>query len=164
MVACFYNISILHDKDDVRIADGRKAVCDDEAGASFGQTVHRLLNQQLCPGVDAGGRLVQNQNLWIGEDGPCDGQQLLLTLADVACLFVEDRVIAVRQGADKVVHLRRLCSRYHLFISGIQSAEADVFPDGIVVQPGVLQHHAKAVAQGAAAELLDIVPIEQDRC
>ena len=47
VVACFYNISILHDKDDVRIADGRKAVCDDEAGASFGQTVHRLLNQQL---------------------------------------------------------------------------------------------------------------------
>ena len=46
---------------------------DDEAGASLGQLVHRLLDQDLGAGVDAGGRLVQNHDLRVGDDGARDG-------------------------------------------------------------------------------------------
>ena len=41
----------------------------------------------------------------------------------------------------------------HFFVGSIQTAIADVLHDGALEQPGVLQHHAEALAQSAAVKV-----------
>ena len=39
-----YYVAIVHDKNDIGIADSRQAMCDDETGATMLGSVQRLLN------------------------------------------------------------------------------------------------------------------------
>ncbi len=100
--------------------------------------------------------------LRVGQDGAGDGQQLHLPLRDVGGLLVEHHVVAIRQGADEVVHVGGLGGCDDLFVGGVRAAVADVLHDGAVEQPGILQHHAEHAAQVVARELLDVVPVHQD--
>ena len=47
-------------------------------------------------------------------------------------------------------------------IGGIQAAIADVFHNGALEQPGILQYHAKAFAQGAAVKVLYVVAVQRN--
>ena len=49
-----------------------------------------------------------------------------------------------------------------LFVGGIQTAIADILHDGALEQPGVLQHHAEALAQGTAVKVADVVAVQGD--
>ena len=53
------------------------------------QRGHGLLDQHLGAGVDRAGGLVEDEDGRVGQEGPGDGQQLLLAGADVAALVVE---------------------------------------------------------------------------
>ena len=61
-----------------------------------------------------------------------------------------------------MVGVGSLCGSNHLFIGGVQPAVADVLHDGALKQPCVLQHHAKAFAQGAAVKVPHIVAVQGD--
>jgi len=71
--ALLHNVATLHAEDEIRIADGGEPVRNDEASAPFHQGVHRLLNEQLCTGIDGAGGLVKDQHFRVGEDGARDG-------------------------------------------------------------------------------------------
>jgi hypothetical protein len=57
--------------------------------------------------VHVAGGLVEDENAGVGDEGAGDGQELPLAGRDVRCLLVEDRVVAVREGADEPVDVRR---------------------------------------------------------
>src|SRR5690606_7333645 len=57
MRAALDDAALLHHQDQVGASDGREAVGDDEAGALAPQGDHRLLQEQLGPGVDRAGGL-----------------------------------------------------------------------------------------------------------
>ena len=80
MCSSLYDMAFVHDDDLVGIEDGGKTVGYNQAGASFHEPGHSVLDILLGTGVDAGCRLVQNQDVRIGEKGPADGQELLLAL------------------------------------------------------------------------------------
>ena len=85
MGAALNDSSLLHDHDAVGVAHGGKPVGDDKGGAAFHQGVHTLLD--LCAGVYAGSRLIQNQHRQIGHSRPGDGNQLPLALAQVGAVL-----------------------------------------------------------------------------
>ena len=58
--ALLYDVAVLHDKDHIRIAYGRQAVCDDKAGTSLHQMIHRFLDRHLCARINRRRRLVKN--------------------------------------------------------------------------------------------------------
>ena len=60
MTALLHNVSVVHNKNQIRIADGGKAVGDDKACAAFHQTDHGLLDQHLDAGIDRTGCFVEN--------------------------------------------------------------------------------------------------------
>ena len=80
MRAGFDDVPMIHDDDLIRVPDGRKSVRDDQAGAVTHELDHGVLDMLLGPGVNGGGCLVEDQNLWIAEEGAPDGQQLALAL------------------------------------------------------------------------------------
>ena len=69
---------MLHDEDLVGAADRREPVGDDDRRAAAQQPVERLLDQDLRRPVDVRGRLVEDQDARIGEQGARDRDQLAL--------------------------------------------------------------------------------------
>ena len=63
---------------------------------------------QLGARIDAARRLVQDQDARIGEDGARDGEQLALSLAQVAGPLRKGRIVPVRQAADELVGVGQL--------------------------------------------------------
>ena len=162
MASLLDDIAVLHHEDAVRIPNRGEAVRYDKAGPAPHQVIHRLLDPHLGPGVDRTGRLVEDQDFGIGQDGSRNGQQLLLSLGDIARFLVEFHVVAVRQRLDEVVHMRGLGSGDDLLVGRVEAAVPDVLPDGAVEQPGILQHHAEHLPELAAVEIADIVSVHQD--
>ena len=63
----FNNPAPFHDQNLVRMADGGETVGDHEAGATLQQVGERLLDQPLGRVVDAGRRLVEDEDRGIRE-------------------------------------------------------------------------------------------------
>ena len=80
MSALLYDVAVLHDEDHIRIAYGRQAVCDDKAGTSLHQMIHRFLDRHLCARINRRRRLVKNQDLVVCKNCSGDGEKLLLPL------------------------------------------------------------------------------------
>ena len=60
MIPMFDDIAIYHNEDDVSILNSRQAVGDDKASTPHHKLAESLLNQDFCPGIDGGSRLVQD--------------------------------------------------------------------------------------------------------
>ena len=50
----------------------------------------------------------------------------------------------------------------NLVVCSIQASIADIIPDGAVIEPGILEHHAEQPAQVIAAEIADVIAINQN--
>ncbi|MNI36171.1 hypothetical protein D3C73_902140 [compost metagenome] len=71
---------MIHHQDQISILNGRETVGNDKACSAFHQLIHRLLNLNLCPRIDAARRFIKNEDGRVSQDCPGNGQQLLLTL------------------------------------------------------------------------------------
>ena len=78
--ALFHNVPIPHHKNHIRFPDRGQPMGDNEGGTSFHHGVERLLDPDLCPGIDGGGRLIQKQHGRKAQHHSGDTQQLLLSL------------------------------------------------------------------------------------
>ena len=60
MITLFDDITIYHDEDDVSILNGGQAMGNDKASPSHHELAESLLNQNFCPSIDGGSRLIQD--------------------------------------------------------------------------------------------------------
>ena len=144
--------AVLHDENEIRIADRGQPMGDDEARSALHQLVHRLLDVDFRPRIDAARRFIQNENRRVRQNGAGDRQQLLLTLRNVRCFLVEHRVIAfgsvrMKWSAYAAVQPRTISSS----VAPLSSI-GDIVADRAVKQPRILQHHAEQAAQVAALD------------
>ncbi len=73
MISLFNDITLTHYQDQVSVADGRKAMSDDEAGTTLHQVVHGILDEDLGASIYRAGSLIEDQHGRITNDGPGDG-------------------------------------------------------------------------------------------
>ena len=111
---------------------------NDKAGTSLHKIVHCLLDEKFRSGVDRTGCFVENQNFRIRQNSPCNGQQLLLSLRYVAGFFVENHLITVWQGLDKVVYVSRFGRFNDLLVGCVKMSIADIFHNRPIEQPRIL--------------------------
>ena len=162
MGSLLHDISLIHNKDEVRITDGRQTVGNDEAGPSFHQAIHCFLNHNLSSGIHGAGGFIQNKDLRIRQNRPRYGKQLLLPLGYITGLLVEHHLVSVGKGGDEVVHMGGLCCLDYLLIGCVQLAVTDIIHDGSVKQPGILENHSKHPAQITAVKILNIMAVDQN--
>ena len=80
MGALLDDMAVLHDEDDVRVPNRGETVCNDEACPPLHELVKRILHEQLCTGIDAGGRFIEDQHRRVAEHDTGDTEKLLLAL------------------------------------------------------------------------------------
>lgn len=105
VIALLDDLAVPHHKNDVRVADRRQPVRDNETGLARHQFVEGRLNLELRAGVDIGRRFVENQHRRVDQHDSGDAEQLLLPLAEVA--VVNDRIQPLRHLMNKGIAMRR---------------------------------------------------------
>lgn len=81
----------------VGILNGGKAVGDHQDGFPFGQALKCHLNFVFVLGISEGGRLVQQNDGGILEDGPCKSDALLFSTGEIDALGPQHGVHALWQ-------------------------------------------------------------------
>ena len=137
-------------------------MCDGEGGPALHQPCNRLLDSHLCLHVHRGGRLVQNQDPGVVEDGASQGNPLLLSHRQLTPPLSHLGVVAIGFGHDEIVGVRR-CARLNDLIEGRpRLAVADVLRNGAAEQDGILQHDADLVSQVQKPNPADVHSVDLD--
>ena len=103
VVALLHDVAVLHDEDDVGLADGGQAVGHDEARAALHHPGKGRLDAHFRAGIDGGSCLVQDQHRGQTEHHAGDAEQLLLALTDVAAVLSNNGIVTLGQAADEAV-------------------------------------------------------------
>ena len=69
MVPLFDNIAVFHYQYKICISDGGESVGDYEAGSAFHEVIHGFLDLDFGSGVYGAGSFIEDQDLWISQDG-----------------------------------------------------------------------------------------------
>ncbi|MCY1249864.1 hypothetical protein D9M72_634380 [compost metagenome] len=120
---------------------------DEDRGAPLAQEPQRSLDLAFGKAVDVGRRLVQDQDLRVGQQRSCKAQELPLANREIASALTQLRVVAFRQTGDEGVGSHRPRRRHHVFQRGAGQTVADVVQDAAGEEKGLLQHHPYLVSQ-----------------
>lgn len=95
--------AVVYHKDLISVLHRRKAMRNGNDRFASRQLGERLLDQVLVFRVDAGGRLVKNDDGSVFQNGAGNGNALLLAAGQRAAALADDGVVAVGQCHDKVM-------------------------------------------------------------
>ena len=100
------DLSPLEHENLVGMDDRREPVGDHEYRPPAQQSVHRLLHQPLRLGIERRSGLVEDEDRWIPEQGPCNRQSLPLSAGQSRSPLAENRGVAVGELGDEGVRVR----------------------------------------------------------
>jgi phosphatidylserine decarboxylase len=103
-------------------------------------------DELLAFGVQVAGGFVQNQDLRRFEDGPGDGQALLLPSRKFHAAFANERVVLLRQPHNEFVRVGTVGGIFDLSVAGVMSSVSDVVPHRAVEEKNILLHDGQEVA------------------
>ena len=98
--------SVVHDRDLVDGAERRQTVGDEDCGPAGDETVDGGLDQQLGFGIEAAGRLVEDDETRVGEEDPSEREELRLAGRQAAAVGAELGVEALAAGPTATVRAR----------------------------------------------------------
>ena len=78
MASLLDDAAVFHGDDDVGVADGGKAMGDDEGGAVGHEPGEGAADGHLVDGIEMAGGLVENEDRGVLEEGSGDGDTLAL--------------------------------------------------------------------------------------
>ena len=131
-----------------------------ETRATFHERIHGTLDVLFGTRVHRACCFIQNQNVTIRQNCSRNSQKLSLTLADVACVLVDHKVVPTGKCLNEVMRAARLCRSFHLFIACVKAPITNVVANRAVEQPRILQNHAETRTNIGAAEFTHITPID----
>src|SRR5439155_773757 len=103
--SAFRNLSVLEHDDAVGPAHGRKPVRDEEGRAALGQSVQGLQQSVFGFDVERAGRLVEDQNGRVLQQGARNRNALALAAGERRPALADHGVVAVGQTHDELVRV-----------------------------------------------------------
>src|SRR6266542_3084767 len=122
------DLPVLQHHDQVGVADRRQPVRDDERRAAGEQQPQRALDLPLRADVDGARRLVEDQDLRVGEQRPRERDELALPVREARAALLQVRVVAVLEVDDEVVRADGLRGSNNLVVGGVGRGVSDVVP------------------------------------
>jgi len=90
--AVLHQAAALDGDDAISPANWRKTVRDIEDGPVLSDLAHVLLNDALALVIERAGRLIEDQDAWIGDERPRDRDPLALPARETAAALADDGV------------------------------------------------------------------------
>ena len=162
MVAALDQLSVVEHEDVIAGHHAGEPVGHDQRRAAGHQAVERLLNGGLVLSVDAGERLVEDQDWGIAQQRAGDRDALALAAGEAVAALADRRLVALGQVADELVGVGGLRGGDDLLVGGVGPAEAQVVQDGAVEEVGVLHHDGHLLADVDEAERVEVATAEPD--
>ena len=101
MGASLDEFALVEDADEIGIADGGKAVGDDEGGAVGAEAIEGLLDKLFSGVVEGGGGLVEQEEGRVFEKGAGDGEALFFASGKADAALTRDGVELLGKIADE---------------------------------------------------------------
>src|SRR5689334_14491969 len=108
MPASIGDLPLVQNGNDVGIAHRREPVRYDQARSVFEQCLQSALDQRLVMRIERTCSLVQDENLWISQNGAGDRDALALAAREPISSIADHGVISLRQPLDEFMNLRSL--------------------------------------------------------
>ena len=89
-----------------------------------------LLDEPLRLGVERRGRLVEDEDRRVSEDGARNRHPLLLAAREAVAALADNRLVAIGERCDQLVDLRRAGGLLDLLVRCVGPREAKVLPHG----------------------------------
>ena len=122
--------------------DRREPVRDDEGRPVLEQCVERGVDLLLDMDVDRAGRVVEDEDRGIEQEGPRDRDPLSLAARQRVAALTHDRCVPVGEPHDEPVRVRCACSGLDLLVRCARLAVGDVVPARDREQERLVLHDA----------------------
>src|SRR5439155_9692198 len=127
--AALDDLTVLEDENLIRAADRREPVRDHERRAPAPQRLQAVLNHRLALAVEARRRLVEDQDLRVGENRARDRDALPLAAREAHAALADARVVAFLEPLDELVAVRDAADGLDLVARRVRLRVRDVGGD-----------------------------------
>ena len=156
------DLAVLHNEDEIGVANRRKAMGDREDRAIRHELYKRVLHQLLGYRIERTRRLVENEDRGLADGSASDVEELPLTLREVGTVTLEHRVVSVGETHDEAVCAGGLRGFDDFLVGRVGIAPAHVVADGAREQEHILQHLTKVLSKRTDLDVFDVNAINED--
>ena len=135
---------------------------DDDGRAPLHQRRQRLLDQPLGLGVERTGRLVEQQDRRVLQDGARNRDALALAAGELVAALADRGIVATRHRHDEIMRGSRLRRRDDLLLRGVRPAEGNIRAHAVVEQHDILADDADLSAQARQRDMAQVLPVDLD--
>src|SRR5215212_1735158 len=129
MSALGNNFALIQNDDFIGVYYSTNALCDHKGCASPHESIESFLDLRLRIEVNTGGRVIQDENARVEEQGAGNRNALLLSAGERGTAFPNTCVIAIGERQDEVVCLSSFRSSFDLCLRSIRFPKSDVLTD-----------------------------------
>ena len=162
MRAARHDPTFLQKQHHVGVRNRLQVVGDHETGLAGHQPLERLAHLRLALDVEAGHRLVQDQDRGMEQERARDGDTLPLAARESRAALADEGVVTMLQLADELVGVRRPGRGHDLPQARLGSPVGDVLPDRRAEQQRLLKHDPDLAAQRLAPIPPDVDAVDED--
>ena len=135
---------------------------DHDRRAAHDQPLHCLLDKRLRFGVEARGRLVQNQNRRICQKSTGQRYPLAFPTRELDPALTDQGGVALRLANDEVVRIGQLRGTLDLRHRRFRTRVGDVFRQRTMEEQRLLRHQRKLRPQRHLSRPGNLLPVDQD--
>jgi len=135
---------------------------DDQRRTTLHEAFEGFLNDGFVLGIDVREGFVEEENRCVLEQGAGDGDALALSAGETQAAFAHHRLIALGQGLDELMRIRRPRRRLDLILRGVWLAEAQIVRHRAVHEIGILHDHRDMAPQHLQGQAAEVMPAERD--
>ena len=125
----------------------REAMRNDHHRPTVRHALKISIYQRFALRIERRGRLVEDQQLGIGDQGTGNGETLTLTAGEVRRAFLNPGFISLRQPFDKLFGAGEPGRAHGVLEAEARASCKDIVPYRAAKQEVLLQHDAEALAQ-----------------
>src|SRR5262249_26446684 len=103
MCAVFDQPAAIKGDNAISAAHGRQPVGDNNDGASFGDIAHVVLNDPFAFVIKRAGRFIENEDSWIGNQRPGNGNSLALATREAVATLADNRIVTFGSFENKIM-------------------------------------------------------------
>ena len=162
MAALLHNLPLVQHADQISLPDRAESVGNHKHGVLPFELVDGLLHQPFALGVEGAGGFIEDQQLWIAQDGSGQGKALALAAAEAVAAFADQGVVAFWKIRDETIGLGFFCGGRYFCLRSVGAAMADVVRNRGIKKKGVLAHDPKVLLPADQIEIIQWGSIDQD--